>query len=275
MCTFSHSLTVEIRALLLDRPVSEVDLDRAYQINESLHQLTSCVNSAAGWSVADQVSLVRAIIDSSHLYGLEASVGRALATARNTVLNQIQRKTAEPELLEDIISLGGRALEVEDRELRVIAGQRGRHGGLLGTEYERHYQFIVWKSLAMRYDAEVEFSYGGYLVDLVILRDNIPTICEMKYWREESPTKVYSDILRLQSFPNGGYLLVFSANPKHLTEENIQIIGNLSGVTGPGHSYRFRTENRKGDDSYEFWFAGWPVPSASNQMIPSRRADSG
>ena len=84
LCVFAHSLTVEIRALLFDRPVSETDFDRVYQINESLHQLTSCVNPKHRRSASGDAELVRAIIDSSHLYGLEAVVGRALATAASS-----------------------------------------------------------------------------------------------------------------------------------------------------------------------------------------------
>jgi hypothetical protein len=81
LCTFAHGLTVEIRVLLLDRPVLEADLDRVYQINESLHQLTSCANPDSAWPVGDQIALVRAIIDSSDLYGLRSAIGRALAPA--------------------------------------------------------------------------------------------------------------------------------------------------------------------------------------------------
>jgi Mrr N-terminal domain len=80
LCALGHNLTVEIRVLLFDRPVSEVDLDRAYQINESLHQLTSCIHPRYRRSAAGDAQLVRDIIDSSYLYGLEGAVGRALAT---------------------------------------------------------------------------------------------------------------------------------------------------------------------------------------------------
>ena len=86
LCILAHGLTVEIRALLLDRPVPNADLDRIYQINESLHQLTSCVNPQQRRSASGDVELIRAIIDDSYLYGLEAAVGRALATAAGNIL---------------------------------------------------------------------------------------------------------------------------------------------------------------------------------------------
>lgn len=138
----------------------------------------------------------------------------------------------------------------------------------MGIEYERFYQFVVWKSLLGKYDASVEFNHGGHLVDLVIVHDGAPHIFEMKYWREETTTGIYSDIARLQSFPKGGFLLIFSANPKNLTDENIQSIEELSGIGGSASCYRFPTESLKGDASYEFWFAGWPVPPEALGVNP-------
>ncbi len=81
LCVFAHDLTVAIRALLLDRPVPETDLDRAWKINEFLHQLTSCANPLGHWSAPDAGLLIRAIIDTSFERGLEQWIGHALATA--------------------------------------------------------------------------------------------------------------------------------------------------------------------------------------------------
>ena len=89
LCIVAHSLTVDIRALLLDRPVSDRDLDRISKINEFLHQLTSSVNPQHRRTPSGDAELVRAIVESSYLYGLEAAVGRALATAAgNTIAAQ-------------------------------------------------------------------------------------------------------------------------------------------------------------------------------------------
>jgi hypothetical protein len=193
--------------------------------------------------------------------GREVGVLTTVAHAIKPLDEVVEQVEIIPRLLDDVITLGGRALEAEDRQLREIGQRRGRHGGLLRTEYERYYQFIVWKSLLDKYNADVEYNHGGYLVDLVIVHDGTPHIFEMKNWREETTTKVYSDIVRLQSFARGGFLLVFSNNPKHLTDENIESITTLRGIGGSVSCYRFPTENAKGDASYEFWFAGWPVPS--------------
>jgi hypothetical protein len=94
LCILAHNLTVEIRALLFDRPVSKKNLDRAYQINESLHQLTSCVNPQHRRSAGSDAELVRAIIESSHLYGLDRAVGRAVATAAGNVMARAKEHAA-------------------------------------------------------------------------------------------------------------------------------------------------------------------------------------
>src|SRR6516165_3227951 len=44
LCIIAHDLTVAIRSIVLDAPVMDDALDRVKWINESLHQLTSCVN---------------------------------------------------------------------------------------------------------------------------------------------------------------------------------------------------------------------------------------
>jgi hypothetical protein len=81
LCIFAHDLTVSIRALLLDRPVADGDLDRINRLNEYLHQLTSCVNPANRWSAQDEVALVRSLVESSFRSGLQSAVGSALAKA--------------------------------------------------------------------------------------------------------------------------------------------------------------------------------------------------
>lgn len=85
LCIFAHDLTVAIRALILDRPVADADLDRVWDINESLHQLTSCANPRKQWSAHDQVLLLRAIVESSFDRGLDRWIGHALASAAGSM----------------------------------------------------------------------------------------------------------------------------------------------------------------------------------------------
>jgi hypothetical protein len=85
-CIFAHDLTVAVRSLLLDRPVSEADLDRVSKINEIMHQLTSCAKPRGAWSAGDETLMLRAIIDGSFSYDLDRWVGHALAIAAGNIL---------------------------------------------------------------------------------------------------------------------------------------------------------------------------------------------
>jgi len=88
LCVFAHDLTVAIRALLLDRPVAEADLDRVWKINEFMHQLTSCADPRGRWSAHDSAVLVGDIIETSFGYDLDRWVGHALATAAGSVIGK-------------------------------------------------------------------------------------------------------------------------------------------------------------------------------------------
>ena len=92
LCVFAHDLTVAIRALLLDRPVAEADLDRVQKINEFMHQLSSCANPRSRWSAHDSTVLVGDIIETSFGYDLDRWVGHALAIAAGSVIG---RKVSE------------------------------------------------------------------------------------------------------------------------------------------------------------------------------------
>lgn len=86
LCSFAHSLTVDIRSVLLDRPVSDADADRIYHLNDYMHQLTSCVNPAQRRAAKEDAELVGDIIASARRWGVESAVGRALATAAGNTL---------------------------------------------------------------------------------------------------------------------------------------------------------------------------------------------
>jgi hypothetical protein len=81
LCVIAHDLTVDVRALLIDRPVSDDYLNRVWHINEFLHQLTSSVNPRHRRSAEGDADLVRVIVESACQYGLQAAIGRALANA--------------------------------------------------------------------------------------------------------------------------------------------------------------------------------------------------
>jgi hypothetical protein len=87
LCILAHSLTVEIRAALLDRPVSDVAAEHAYRVNEWLHQLTSCVNPKQRRSAVGDAELVRSILGSAEIWGLQTAVRRGLATAAHNTID--------------------------------------------------------------------------------------------------------------------------------------------------------------------------------------------
>ena len=95
LCVFAHDLTVAIRALLLDRPVAEADLDRVWKINEFMHQLTSCANPQGRWSAHDSAVLVGDIIETSFTYDLDQWVGHALATAAGSTIGKREAVAAK------------------------------------------------------------------------------------------------------------------------------------------------------------------------------------
>ena len=95
LCIFAHDLTVAIRALLLDRPVPDADLNRVWKINEFMHQLTSCANPRGEWSPRDAALLVRSIIDTSFERGLDEWIGHALAIASGATIDKAEEPVSE------------------------------------------------------------------------------------------------------------------------------------------------------------------------------------
>jgi hypothetical protein len=81
LCIIAHDLTVAIRSIVFDAPVTETGLDRVKSINESLHRLTSCINPYKRWSAHDEAMLIRGIIENSFKHGFDGWIGRALAVA--------------------------------------------------------------------------------------------------------------------------------------------------------------------------------------------------
>ena len=85
-------------------------------------------------------------------------------------------------------------------------------------------------------------------------------IFEMKFWNEEHWGRLIKDIKRLGGYLTGGYLVVSSANPANLTEENLRSIDELPGVKGRDGVYSFDTSD--GDNkARQFWVGMWHVSS--------------
>lgn len=81
LCIIAHDLTVAIRSVVYDPPVTEDGIERVKWTNEALHHLTSCVNPHHRWSAHDEAELIRGIIEDSFRHGFNRWVGRAVAVA--------------------------------------------------------------------------------------------------------------------------------------------------------------------------------------------------
>jgi hypothetical protein len=90
LCIIAHDLTVAIRSVVFDPPVTEAGLERVKWINEVLHRLTSCVNPYKRWSAHDEAMLIRGILEDSFKHGLDKWVGRAIAAAAGNTIETSQ-----------------------------------------------------------------------------------------------------------------------------------------------------------------------------------------
>lgn len=91
LCIIAHDLTVAIRSIVFDPPVKEADIERVKWINESLHQLTSCINPRNRWSAHDEAELVRSIIENSFRHGFDKWAGRAITVAAGSPPNTTRK----------------------------------------------------------------------------------------------------------------------------------------------------------------------------------------
>lgn len=87
LCIIAHDLTVAIRSIVFDTPLTEAGLDRVKWINESLHRLTSCINPHKRWSAHDEAMLIRGIIQNSFKHSFDGWVGRAVAVAAENAMS--------------------------------------------------------------------------------------------------------------------------------------------------------------------------------------------
>jgi hypothetical protein len=85
LSVFAHSLTVEIRVALHDRPVSNEDAASASLMNEWLHQLTSCLNPKERRGPRSEADLIRDIALEALRHRLQRAMGRAVAAAKNVI----------------------------------------------------------------------------------------------------------------------------------------------------------------------------------------------
>src|ERR1700694_1343086 len=86
LAVLAHSLTVEIRALLVDPPFSDGVIDRVRQVNEILHHLTSRLNPNHERSSEHDLSLLSALAADAERRGLHSAMKRGLVIAVRNAL---------------------------------------------------------------------------------------------------------------------------------------------------------------------------------------------
>jgi hypothetical protein len=234
LSVFAHSLTVDIRALLLDEPVPHADLERVRHINEFLHQLTSCANPRHRRSASGDIELVRAIIDTTFLYGIETAAGRALAAATGNLRIRRERQTideaskaisnAAAAAVRDFAAISGVSPREHLPEAFVISFVFQRLAGLFPMTMETnlrkvwrwHLDRLGGKWSRQKEDAEVSLivnELGQRRIDLVIYLGEPTTpsesqflaMVEFKLWTRSLPDreKILDVLDHINSCPNG------------------------------------------------------------------------
>lgn len=163
-------------------------------------------------------------------------------------------------VLEEVITRGSLALQVEDCAIRAAVRHRGERGGLVRLQNERFYQFIVWRAILPVWHAVVELGWRDLIVDDGHDRHHF----EMKKWMtaagETEIAGMKNDVAKLKASQKNGYLIVFSANPPEATDGSfaylLSMVGDLDSSAGKHAA--FLTEDQDGRSTH-FWVAGWPI----------------
>ncbi|HVB17790.1 MAG TPA: hypothetical protein VNF04_14735 [Stellaceae bacterium] len=164
------------------------------------------------------------------------------------------------DILREVVTLGGLALELEDCLVRTAVYNRGKHGGLVRNQNERYYQFVVWRAVLARWDAVTEKTTEGW--DLKVIVNDQNHYFEMKNWKNGQESRQFrnmqKDVDKLYNVENG-YILIISDNPRGQTDANLDYLSkHLVGLGKDSQEYRFCTYAESGD-RHEFWIAGWTV----------------
>ncbi len=125
--------------------------------------------------------------------------------------------------LDEVVKLGGLALQAEDCLVRAAVQHRGKRGGLVWMQNERYHQFLVWRAILPVWHTVLERDKS---CDLIVECEGEKYFFEMKNWRGNTGNDqigaMQHDIKRLQARSNG-YLLITSMNPISQTDENFNI----------------------------------------------------
>lgn len=156
------------------------------------------------------------------------------------------------DFLKEFVACAGAALEAEDRFIREAGRGRGKAGGLLRSQHEKFYQYIVWKAAYSKWPTEVERSRH----DLVILdpSDHLKYRCvfEMKNWlsklsfRELPCIRSDVDTKLKDCFAEDSALIIFSGNDPGCMDQQLKFFEEqvFPGIDRPmRETYCFQTQS--------------------------------
>jgi len=186
-----------------------------------------------------------------------------------------------PEYLHELIEIGGRALEQEDRFIAGcvatrphLYGDKDQPGGLLRFRDERYYQVIIRRALMSGYRYRVSTEEGKPTYDFVLRETSGGdwlAVGEMKKWTGEEAELpgMREDIAKLQEamrkYRVSGFFIVAAGWPPTDAGRQLEVIQSGLKTHAAPAAYRFRTIGWTGpkDREREFALLGFEVPPIS------------
>jgi hypothetical protein len=164
------------------------------------------------------------------------------------------------ELLPQLLSIGGRSLEREERWLRTEAERKGRRGGLLAIDVICFPQYVFGRAILPEFDSRLQFTREGRRVgELRVAFERRRYLFVLEHWKDEPLLFLQDHVDRLAREKAEAYLLVLSANLYGETEGRLRAVDALPGLGPRAGVHRFSAQTDQGED-HEFWAAAWPVP---------------
>ncbi len=187
--------------------------------------------------------------------------------------------------LQELIEIGGRALEKEDRMIREAVLARPnlqrpfRPGkarfGIRRQDNERYFQFVIWRALLKSFEFCVDIereNNNDFVVWLPNDQGNtIVSVGEMKRWvspsgRLELP-RIREDVRKLRRTGGPGFVLLTTAYAATSSKSQIDFLSHELDVPNDKFcSYKFPSLFETTDDWNEFALVGF---LASDSLIPT------
>jgi hypothetical protein len=171
------------------------------------------------------------------------------------------------DFLKDFVACAGLALEMDDRAIVESGRPRGESGGLLRSQQEKFYQFIVWKAAYAKWPTEVEKNFHDLVIVDPTRHNAYACVFEMKNWLSSAGLRELPWILadidgKLKNCNSDDSVFVlFSANDRNCMADQIKILEAKAFTSAPPprrETYCFPTWNPDGTE-VEFWMAAWPI----------------